>query len=152
MVIAGEAAVANALASSAALKLVADVAADMDRLIARAEDLLWPEKQNRVPWKDLVARSQTNARWLWLPLKGLDAIRDYAHSIGRWRYDVDGYIDKAPKPPKTQATVDTEAYDDATGEATLRIGAANAGKSPYIRYSETPTWKRTARLLTRIRS
>lgn len=138
VVIAGEAAVETALASSAALKLVADVAADMDRLIARAEDLLWPEKQNRVPWKDVVARSQTNARWLWLPVKGLDAIRDYAHSTGRWRYDVDGYVDKAPKPPKTQATVDTEAYDDATGEATLRIGAANAGKSPSIRYSETP--------------
>lgn len=147
VVIAGEAAVANALASSAALKLVADVAADMDRLIARAEDLLWPEKQNRVPWKDLVARSQTNARWLWLPLKGLDAIRDYAHSIGRWRYDVDGYIDKAPKPPKTQATVDTEAYDDATGEATLRIGAANAGKSPYIRYSETPNVEKDGKAL-----
>lgn len=147
VVIAGEAAVETALASSAALKLVADVAADMDRLIARAEDLLWPEKQNRVPWKDLVARSQTNARWLWLPVKGLDAVRDYAHSTGRWRYDVDGYVDKAPKPPKTQATVDTEAYDDATGEATLRIGAANAGKSPSIRYSETPDVEKDGKAL-----
>jgi hypothetical protein len=147
VVIAGEAAVEAALASSAALKLVVDVAKDMDRLITRAEDMLWPEKQTRVPWKDVVNRSQTNARWLWLPVKGLDSIRDYAHSTGRWRYDVDGYVDKAPKPPKTQATVDAESYDDVTGEATLRIGTANAGKSPSIKFSETADVEAHGKLL-----
>ena len=134
----GEAAVEAALTSSAALKLVIDVPGEMDRLISRAEDMLWPGSQTRVPWKDIVTRALTNARWLWLPPKGLEMVRDYAHSTGRWRYDIDGFVDKAPKPPKTQATVDTEAYDEATGQATLRIGTAYAGKSPVIRYSETP--------------
>ncbi len=137
VIIAGEAAVQAALTSSAALKLVTDVAAEMDRLISRAEDQLWPASQTRVPWKDILSRSLTNARWLWLPPKGLEQVRDYAHSTGRWRYDVDGYVDKSPKPPKTTAAVDVESYDEATGEATLRIGTANAGKSPLIRYSTT---------------
>ncbi len=138
VVIAGEAAVETALASSGAFKLVTDVSAKMDQLISRAEDLLWPENQTRIPWKDVVSRSQSNARWLWVPVKGLEAIRDYATFTGRWRYDGDGYVDKAPKPPKTQATVDAESYDDTTGQASLRIGTANAGKSPTIRYSKTP--------------
>ena len=137
VVIAGEAAVEAALSSSAALKLVTDVPAKMDQLITRAEDLLWPDSQTRIPWKDIQSRAQTNARWLWVPVKGLEAIRDYAHSTGKWHYDADGYVDKDPKPPKTQATVDTESYDEATGEATLRIGTANAGKSPTVRYSTT---------------
>ncbi|SMQ85914.1 Protein of unknown function [Devosia lucknowensis] len=137
VIIAGEAAIEAALSSSAALKLVTDVNAKMDQLITRAEEMLWPESQTRVPWKDVQSRAVTNARWLWLPVKGLETVRDYAVSTGRWSHDGDGYVDKAPKPPKTQATVDLDTYDEETGQATLRIGTANAGKSPSIRYSLT---------------
>src|SRR5690606_5975502 len=48
VVVAGEAAVEAALTSTGALKLVTDVIAEADKLMARAEDILWPETQTRI--------------------------------------------------------------------------------------------------------
>jgi hypothetical protein len=74
-------------------------------------------------------------------------LRDHAVSIGRWSYDSDGYVDKAPKPPKTSASVIVDAYDDRTGTATLSITSSNAGKTPVIRFSETADIAKNSELL-----
>jgi hypothetical protein len=147
VVVAGETSVQEALTSVGAKKLVTDVAAQVDMLVGRAEDILWPETQTRIPWKDVLSRAQTNPRWLWLPLKGLETVRDHAVSVGRWSYDSDGYVDKAPKPPKTAASVIVDSYDEQTGRATLSISASNAGKTPVIRFSETADVKKGGKLL-----
>ncbi|RVJ71441.1 anti-phage-associated DUF499 domain-containing protein [Sinorhizobium medicae] len=133
----GEAAIEAALLSTAALKLVDDVVAKADSLMDRAENVLWPESQTRIPWNDVVTRAQSNARWLWLPPKGLEKLRDHAVSVGRWSYEGDGYVDKAPKKPKTTAAVIEESRNDATGEMRLKVHPMHAGKSPVIIVSQT---------------
>lgn len=144
----GEAFVEAALVSTGAQKLVEDVEENAEKLMTRAEDFLWPESQTRIPWKDFTSRAQTNFRWSWLPPKGLEKLRDHAVSIGRWSYDPkDGYIDKAPKPPKTSVDIVTEASDDKTGEARLAFHPMNAGHKPEISISLTGNFEEDGKLL-----
>lgn len=133
----GEKAVEETLTGSGANKLIIDVKANFDRLIDRAEDVLWPGSQTRVRWKDVVERAQSNTRWLWTPAKGLDDLRDQAVSVGRWSYDADGYVDKKPPKPKTSINITELSYNEATGESELELFPQNAGKSPLITISET---------------
>lgn len=133
----GEKAVEDALSGSGANKLIFDTKENFDRLVDRAEDVLWPGSQSRVRWKDIVERAQSNTRWLWMPQKGLDDIRDQAVSIGRWSYDPDGYVDKNPPKPKTSVNVTELAYDESTGQTEIELFPQNAGKKPVILMSET---------------
>ena len=53
---------------------------------AMAETYLWPAKDRRVPWRDLVMRAKTDPTWPWMPgARGLDLLRDEALKQGRWR-------------------------------------------------------------------
>ena len=144
----GEKAVEDALAGSGANKLLLDVKANFDRLIDRAEDVLWPGSQTRVRWKDVVERAQSNTRWLWTPAKGLDDLRDQAVSIGRWSYDADGYVDKKPPKPRTSINITELSYNEKTGESELELFPQNAGKSPVITISETADLDKDGKELT----
>ena len=37
-----------------------------------AEDIIWPENQKRVPWRDIKARALVDPAWIWLPNNGLE--------------------------------------------------------------------------------
>lgn len=143
----GEAAIEAALMSAAALKLVDDVIAKADALMDRAENVLWPESQTRIPWSDVTSRAQSNPRWQWLPPKGLETLRDHAVSIGRWSYEGDGYVDKAPKKPRTRASFIEESRNDATGEVQLKVHPMHGGKSPVITISETGDFEKDGKTL-----
>ncbi|MGQ0445148.1 MAG: anti-phage-associated DUF499 domain-containing protein [Beijerinckiaceae bacterium] len=134
----GEAQVERSLTDTAASKLEIDVAGRAEQLMQRAEDQLWPAGQHRVRWADVVERSKTNPRWLWLPPKGLEQLRRIAEGRGRWVYTDDGYIDKNPAKAKTSVVITETHYDDTTGSATLRVSAVSAGPKPVIHFTEDP--------------
>ncbi|MCP5230244.1 anti-phage-associated DUF499 domain-containing protein [Accumulibacter sp.] len=134
----GEKAIEDALVGSGANKLITEVKEHFERLVDRAEDVLFPMNQTRARWRDIVERSYSNARWLWVPPKALEEIRDQAVAIGRWSYDADGYVDNRPPKPKTSVNVTVLSYDEETGEAELELFPQNAGKAPLIYMAETP--------------
>jgi hypothetical protein len=133
----GEEQVEKALAEVGSSKLYRSVEENADMLLTRAEDMLWPGGgERRIPWRDVVSRTVTNERWLWLPAKGIETLRSIAAGQGRWRYTEDGYIEKGPfPPPRTGVSVSERDYDDQTGEATLAILARDAGKSGRVHYA-----------------
>lgn len=143
----GERAVEEALSGPAANKLVVDVKSHYDRLVERAEDVLWPVGQTRVRWKDVVDRAQSSARWLWLPPKGLDELRDQAVAVGRWSYDADGYVDKKPPKPRTSVNITVLNRDDSTGQVELELFPQNAGRTPVILMSDNPDVEATGKPL-----
>ena len=56
---------------------------------AMAETYLWPAKDRRVPWRDLVMRAKTDPTWPWMPgARGLEVLRDEALKQG-WRVEPD---------------------------------------------------------------
>ncbi|MGH8624619.1 MAG: anti-phage-associated DUF499 domain-containing protein, partial [Gammaproteobacteria bacterium] len=107
----GEAQIERSLSDTAASKLVLDVAGQTEMLIQRAEDQLWPQGQHRVRWADVLDRSKTNARWLWLPPKGLEQLRRSAEGLGRWIYTEATSTRTRPRPrppwwsPKPSTTI-----------------------------------------------
>lgn len=135
----GEEQIEAALSATAASKLVLDMEKDADGLIKKAEDLLWPENQKRVPWKDVRARASSNPRWTWLPNNGLDTLRKLAEQRGSWRYTDDGYIEKGPfEKEKATVIVKELGYEDETGTATLEVTPLNAGPNAQVFYSDKP--------------
>jgi len=62
----GEEQIEQALSSIGVSKLVLDVEKESHVQIKRAEEVLWPSGQKRVPWRDIKARSIANPRWIWL--------------------------------------------------------------------------------------
>ncbi len=134
----GEAQVERTLRDTAASKLELDIAGKAEQLMQRAEEQLWPDGQHRVRWTDVIERSKTNPRWLWLPPKGLEELRRKAEAQGRWVYTDDGYIDKNPAKAKTSVVIQETHYDDTTGTATLKVSANHAGSRPVIHYAEDP--------------
>jgi hypothetical protein len=132
----GEEHVEKALADRGVWKLVIDVEAEADGLIQRAEEMLWPATERRVPWRDVAYNSITYPRWVWLPPRGLEQLRDIARGQGRWRWHEDGYIEKPPFPPaQTSVSVVERDYDADSGEATLLVTGREAGKRPRILYA-----------------
>lgn len=135
----GEGAIQEALTGIGAKKVVLDVKVEADPLMQRAEDMLWPGTEKRIPWKDLTSRAISNPRWLWLPPKGLDEIRTIAQGQDRWRYTDDGYIEKGPfAPPKTSVRVQERDYNDETGKATIEVSAVEAGPNARIHFASSP--------------
>lgn len=136
----GEEQVVKALSGTGVSKLVLEVEKDAEAQIAKAEDLLWPEKQKKVPWKDLKSRALQNPRWTWLPNNGLETLRKIAESKGIWRDMEDGYLERGPfAKPKTSVSIQPISEADATtGRVTLQITAIAAGKSPQIYWDTSP--------------
>ncbi|WP_411902305.1 anti-phage-associated DUF499 domain-containing protein [Methylorubrum thiocyanatum] len=135
----GEAAIQRALVGTGASKLKTDVKAEADALLRRAELVLWNKGETRLPWKDVVTRSIENARWVWLPPKGLEELRTIAVSQDRWRDSNDGYIEKGPFPPaKTSVAVLERDYNEETGRATLLVSSKDAGGKAVIHFAPDP--------------
>lgn len=136
----GEEQVEKALLQTGVSKLVLGIEENFQSLAQRAEDIIWPENQKRVPWRDVRARALASARWLWLPANGLDLLRKLAEQRGTWRSTDDGYIEKGPfEKPKTSVILLERGYDEETGEATLEITARNAGASPRLYWDTKPS-------------
>ena len=131
--------VEKTLADTGVSKLIRSVDANAEMLTTRAEDMLWPASEQRIPWKDVTSRAVSNPRWLWLPPKGLDALRNIAVGQGRWRYTEDGYVEKGPFPkPKTSVSISERDYSDATGTATIEVTARNAGPNGQVHFATDP--------------
>jgi hypothetical protein len=130
-VIQGEKAVEAALSGSGAKKLVELDPERMEGLIQRCEDQLFPESQSRTRWSDVLERAASNARWIWLPPKGMDEIKASALADGRW-VEENGYVDKNPPLPQPQIRVTRIGGDEATGESELELAVSNAGKAPEV--------------------
>jgi len=120
-------------------KLVLDLQKDLQESLAYAEAELWPERDRRTPWKDVMMRSRTNPAWSWMPgASGMDALKTEALKQGRWRMGEDGYIEKGPFPKaKTAINVQTQSVDPATGESRLTLTPRNAGSGPVVYYATT---------------
>lgn len=138
----GEEQIIKALAATGVSKLVDDekLKKEADSLIAKAEDLLWPENQKKVPWKDLKSRALQNPRWTWLPNNGMDALRKLAEAKGVWKDLGDGYIERGPfAKPKTSVSIQPLSDPDpSTGKVVLQITAVGAGKAPQIYWDTSP--------------
>ncbi len=125
------------LASTAVSKLYLNIEEQAAALMDRAEMMLW-SNQKRLPWRDVQMNALTNPRWVWLPAKGLDALRKVAESQGRWRSTDDGYIEKGPfEQPKTKVDILEREHDDATGTANLVVTAVYPKEGAVIHYAET---------------
>ena len=135
-VIQGEKAVEAALAGGGAKKLVELDPERMDGLIQRCEDQLFPDGQSRTRWSDVLERAASNARWIWLPPKGLEEIKVSALVDGRWDEE-NGYVDKSPPPPQPLIRVIRIGGDEGTGESELELAVSNAGKAPEVLIAPT---------------
>lgn len=118
-------------------KLILDLQNDYTSYWAMAEAELWPERDRRTPWKDVVMRAKTNSGWPWMPgSTGMDTLRAEALKQGSWRLGADGYIEKGPFP-KEKATVNvmTQSTNSETGESILTLTPRNCGASPVVHFS-----------------
>lgn len=132
----GEEQIEQALASTGVSKLVVDLEKDAHVQIKKAEEMLWPAGQKRVPWRDIKARAIANPRWTWLPHNGLELLKKTAEQQGRWRDCGDGYEEQGPfEAPKTSVRITQLSHDDETGEAVLEVAPINAGPSGQIHHA-----------------
>jgi len=146
-VIQGERAVESALMGGGAKKLVELDPERMDGLIQRCEDQLFPEGQSRTRWSDVLERAASNARWIWLPPKGMEEIKASALADGRW-VEENGYVDKSPPPPQPLIRVTRIGGDETTGESELEIAVSNAGKTPEVLIAPTRDGLETGEVIT----
>jgi hypothetical protein len=115
-------------------KLALDMMDELPAYWAMAETYLWPAKDRRVPWRDLVMRAKTDPTWPWMPgARGLEVLRDEALKQGRWRQTPEGHIEKGPFPAeKTSVNVTVLGTNRETGETSLSLTPRNAGDSPRV--------------------
>ncbi|WP_010510756.1 anti-phage-associated DUF499 domain-containing protein [Komagataeibacter europaeus] len=132
----GEKAVEMVLAGAGARKLVEPDSGNIDGLIQRCEDQLFPDGQSRTRWSDVLERAASNPRWIWLPPKGMEEIKAAALADRRW-VEENGYVDKNPPPPKPLLRVTRIGGDETIGESDLEIAVSNAGKVPEILIAST---------------
>ena len=132
----GERAVEEALSDTGARKLDELNQENMDSYIERCEAQLFPERQSRSKWSDVLARAASNSRWIWLPPKGMEEIKTNALDNERWVEDGD-YVDKNPPPPKPCIRVTSNRGGDYEGESEIQLVVSTAGKSPEVRVAAT---------------
>lgn len=115
-------------------KLALDMTDELPAYWAMAETYLWPAKDRRVPWRDLVMRAKTDPTWPWMPgARGLEVLRDEALKQARWRQTPEGHIEKGPFPAeKTSVNVTLLGTNRETGETSLSLTPRNAGDSPRV--------------------
>jgi hypothetical protein len=120
-------------------KLALDMLDDLTNYWAMAETFLWPAKDRRVPWRDLLMRAKTDPTWPWMPgARGLEVLRDEALKQGRWRQTPEGHIEKGPFPAeKTSVNVTPLSTNRETGETSLSLTPRNAGDSPRVYVAKT---------------
>ncbi|MFW5397907.1 MAG: Fn3 domain-containing protein [Candidatus Accumulibacter regalis] len=122
-------------------KLALDMPENLPNYWAMAETYLWPAKDRRVPWRDLLMRAKTDPTWPWMPgARGLEMLRDEALKQGRWRQSPEGHIEKGPFPAeKTSVNITPLGTNRETGETSLSLTPRNAGDSPVVYVANTAT-------------
>lgn len=120
-------------------KLVLDLQNEFIQYWAMAESDLWPERERRIPWRDVLMRAKCNSIWTWMPGRdGMETLKNEALKQGRWRLGSDSYIEKGPFPKeKTSVNVVKQNAHNETGESILTLTPRNGGISPTIHYSES---------------
>ncbi len=120
-------------------KLALDMLDDLTNYWAMAETFLWPAKDRRVPWRDLLMRAKTDPTWPWMPgARGLEVLRDEALKQGRWRQTPEGHIEKGPFPAETTSVnVTPLGTNRESGETNLSLTPRNAGDSPRVYVAKT---------------
>ncbi len=118
------------------LKLYLDVEKEFDAIRDKAQDLLWPENQDEARWSDVADRYAEQAGMVWLPPKGLDALKAIACNRGLWEDLGNGYVTKKPKKKRTSVQVIAEPELGDEGKVRLRVNPQNAGPAPRIYYAE----------------
>ena len=135
-VIQGEMAVEKALSGSDAMKLDTLDPENPDRLISRCEEMLFPDRQSRTRWSDILERAASNTRWVWLQPKGMEVLKAAALASGRW-VEKDGYVDHSPPPPQPAIRVNKIGGDETIGESKLEFAISDAGENPEVLISAT---------------
>ncbi|MEL7078146.1 MAG: anti-phage-associated DUF499 domain-containing protein [Cyanobacteria bacterium J06648_1] len=122
-------------------KLALDAEKDPLKYFAMAEEDLWPQRDRRTPWRDILMRAKSNPAWPWLPgIKGLEQLKVQAISQGRWREGSDGYIEKGPFPKeKTEVNIVEQREDPNTGETIINLCPKHSGPAPKVHYGTAPT-------------
>ncbi|MGC1951585.1 MAG: chitobiase/beta-hexosaminidase C-terminal domain-containing protein, partial [Gammaproteobacteria bacterium] len=120
-------------------KLALDMLDELPAYWAMAETYLWPAKDRRIPWRDLVMRAKTDPTWPWMPgARGLEVLRDEALKQGRWRQTPEGHIEKGPFPAeKTSVNVTPLGTNRESGETSLSLTPRHAGDSPRVYVAKT---------------
>ncbi|HME20250.1 MAG TPA: hypothetical protein VKI44_02605 [Acetobacteraceae bacterium] len=136
--LAGEPQIEAALGPGKASKLIPEPEKQAEALLGRIEDQLWPGGVKKVKWHDIEVNARSTARFIWLPAKGLDALRRTALQQARWRDTADGFVERGPfEKARTTVSVARISYDSQTGEARVEVKALDAGPRPVIRCSDT---------------
>ncbi len=122
-------------------KLALNFKEEINDYLAQAEVYLWPERDRRTPWKDVLMRAKTHSEWPWMPGNaGMDTLKTEALKQDRWRVGADGYIEKGPFPKeKTTINIAPQGTNKATGESILMLTPRNCGASPVVHYSQKAT-------------
>ena len=129
------------------LKLYLDVEKEFDAIRDKAQDLLWPENQDEARWSDVADRYAEQAGMVWLPPKGLDALKAIACNRGLWEDLGNGYVTKKPKTKRTSVQVIAEPELGDEGKVRLRVNPQNAGPAPRIYCAEdAPVTESSAQL------
>ncbi|MBU4356577.1 MAG: DUF499 domain-containing protein, partial [Proteobacteria bacterium] len=118
------------------LKLYLDVEKEFDAIRDKAQDLLWPENQDEARWSDVADRYAEQAGMVWLPPRGLDALKAIACNRGLWEDLGNGYVTKKPQKKRTSVQVIAEPELGDEGKVRLRVNPQNAGPAPRIYYAE----------------
>lgn len=118
------------------LKLYLDVEKEFGAIRDKAEDLLWPENQDEARWSDVVDRYAEQAGMVWLPPKGLEALKAIACNRGLWEDLGNGYVTKRPKKKRTSAQIIVESGPDDEGKVRLHVNPQNAGPAPRVYFAE----------------
>ena len=121
------------------IKLYLDVDKEFDAIRDKAEDLLWPENQDETRWADAADRYAEQAAMIWLPPRGLDALKTTACNQGLWEDLDNGYITKKPKKKRTSAQIVPEPELGDEGRVRLRVNTQHAGPAPRIHFAEDST-------------
>ena len=133
----GEPQIEAALGPGRASKLIPEPEKQAEALLGRIEDQLWPGGFKKVKWHDIEVNARSNARFAWLPPKGLDGLKRIACQQARWRETADGFVERGPfEKAYTTVSVSRLSYDKASGEARIEIKALDAGPQPVIRWSD----------------
>ena len=108
----GEEQLEKTLAGTGVNKLIVDVDKEAQALIKKAEDLLWPENQRRVPWRDIKHRALTNARWALFPRMAWTVFAKLPSSAGSGATQMMATSRKAPSrshaPPSMSKSATTK--------------------------------------------
>ena len=118
------------------IKLYLDVEKDFDAIRDKAEDLLWPENQDRTRWSDAADRYAEQPAMIWLAPKALDMLKTTACNRGLWEDLGGGYITKKPEKKRTSAQIVAEPELGDEGRVRLRVNPQNAGPGALIHYAE----------------